>query len=254
MHFLTRIFLGCNITICCIPFTSQFHIIIIKCPASWRWQSCLSKGRGLELPTSYPSLFQHPTRTSGCPAFFLFVFPCFFSCLVYLWWKNVPNPPFSLHGRKMLLVVFLSSASMICWFLPPSIPSHLFSSLSMVCATFFLGTTFLPPPVFSESACLSSMPHTRTSRSAGYSIEGLFVSFRALGCCWLGTVLAFGKLFSLGLFVMIFLRRLYHIAYQDTWRFLDVSILCLLLIYYTLRLLFGWLPSLLYFCRSAPDP
>ena len=61
------------------------YIIIIKCPASWRRRSCLSKRRGLKLPTSYPSLFQHPTRTSGCPAFFLFVFPCFFSCLVYQW-------------------------------------------------------------------------------------------------------------------------------------------------------------------------
>ena len=44
----------------------------IKCPASWRWRSCLSKRRGLELPTSYPSLLQYPTRTSGCPAFFSF--------------------------------------------------------------------------------------------------------------------------------------------------------------------------------------
>ena len=55
----------------------------IKCPDLWRWLSCLSKPRCLKLRTSYPSLFQHPTRTPGCPAFFHFVFPCFFSCLVY---------------------------------------------------------------------------------------------------------------------------------------------------------------------------
>ena len=73
---------------------------------------------------------------------------------------------------------------------------------------FFSGTTFLLPPIFSESACLLSMPHTRTSRSVGYSIEGLSVSSWALCCCWLGTVLAFGK-FLLGLSVMIFLRRFY---------------------------------------------
>ena len=117
--------------------------------------------------------------------FFFFVFPCFFSSLVYQWWENVLNPPFSLHGQKLLLVVFLSSAPMMCWFLPPSIPSHLFSSLSMICATFFPGTTFLPPLIYSECACLTSMPHTRTSRSAGYSIKGLSVS---LCCCWLGMV------------------------------------------------------------------
>ena len=91
-----------------------------------------------------------PNQDFSCQAFFLFVFPCFFTCLVYQWWENVPNPPFSLHGRKMLLVV-LFSAPMICWFLPPSIPSHLFSSLSMVCATFFSGTTFLPPPIYFTS-------------------------------------------------------------------------------------------------------
>ena len=101
---------------------------------------------------------------------------------------------------------------MICWFLPTSIPSHLFSSLSMVCATFFSGTTFLPPPIFSESACLWSIFHIRTSRSVGYRIEGLFDSSWALCCCWLGTVLAFGKLFSLGLFVIIFLRHFYAIS------------------------------------------
>ena len=79
------------------------------------------------------------------------------SSLLITWPKNV----------ACCYLIFCTS-----WFLPPSIPSHLFSPLSMVCTTFFSGTTFLPLPIFSESACLSSMPHTRTSRSAGYSIEG----------------------------------------------------------------------------------
>ena len=154
------------------------QIIIIKCPASWRWRSCLSKGRDLELPTSYPSLFQHPTTTSGCPAFFFF-FLClplllFLSSLTVV--RKCSEPSLLITWPKMLLVAFLSSAPIICWFLPPSIPSHLFSSLSMVCATFFSGTTFLPPPIFSESACLSPMPHTSTSRLVGYSIEGFSVS------------------------------------------------------------------------------
>ena len=90
--------------------------------------------------------------------------------------RKCSKPSLLITWPKIFLFAFLSSAPMICWFLPPPIPSHFFSSLSMVYATFFSGTTILPLPISSDSACLSSMPQTRTSRSAGYSIEGLPVS------------------------------------------------------------------------------
>ena len=51
--------------------------------------------------------------------------------------KMFQTLPSHYVAEKMLLVAFLSSAPTICWFLLPSMPSHLFSSLSMVCATFF---------------------------------------------------------------------------------------------------------------------
>ena len=118
----------------------------------------------------------HDFRLSSVFFFFFFCLPLllFLSSLTVV--RKCSELSLLITWPKMLLVAFLSSAPIICWFLPPSIPSHLFSSLSMVCATFFSGTTFLPPPIFSESACLSSMPHTRTSRLVGYSIEGLYVS------------------------------------------------------------------------------
>ena len=143
-------------------FSADLFLAFVNCPTSCCFNSIhqvpglmtlaimsfqTSRSRAVDIiSVTLPA----PNQDFRLSSIFPLVFPCFFSRLVYQWWENVPDRPISLHGRKMLLVA-LSSAPMICWFLPPSIPSHLFSSLSMVCATFFSGTTFLPPPIFSES-------------------------------------------------------------------------------------------------------